>query len=244
MGFNGNTLDGMNESYTNDSLGQTSVRTVTEVRNSSGVPVDPATEDKQDAIITDLESVIASGYTQTPTGKLVRVQIGPGDIISNIPIVTLFEHHQIHEGEAWEVNYPPTALANNASINFRIVVGNQVATKGTPHLLFLLDTTGESWCYLYETPTTTGNGTPMIANNRNRNIAGSPVTTFFSAPTVTSPGTLLTSAIAGSGEKAGGSSREANEWDLKANTVYLFRVTAKNANNVAVRFQWYEDLGV
>lgn len=54
MGFNGNTNDAINESFTDDSLGQTSYRTVTEIRNSSGVPIDPATEDKQDTIITSL----------------------------------------------------------------------------------------------------------------------------------------------------------------------------------------------
>ncbi len=38
---------------------------------------------------------------QTPTGNALNVQIGPGDVISNIPVVTLFEHHQVHEGESY-----------------------------------------------------------------------------------------------------------------------------------------------
>ena len=50
--------------------------------------------------------------------------------------------------------------------------------------------------------------------------------------------------ISGAGEKADGNSRESIEWDLKANTVYLIRVTAKNSNNICLRFIWYEDLGV
>lgn len=37
--------------------------------------------------------------SQTPTGNALNVQIGPGDPISNIPVVMDFEHHQVHEGE-------------------------------------------------------------------------------------------------------------------------------------------------
>ncbi len=111
-------------------------------------------------------------------------------------------------------------------------------------MMFEVDSTGESWCALYETPTTSANGTQMTAYNRNRNSSNTPVTTIWSAPTVTNVGTLLSACIIGSGEKAGGNERSASEWDLKTNTVYLFQITAKNANNVCVRFQWYEDKGV
>lgn len=37
---------------------------------------------------------------QTPTGNALNVQIGPGDVISNIPVVMDFGQHQIHEGES------------------------------------------------------------------------------------------------------------------------------------------------
>jgi len=61
MGFNGNTNDAINESFTNDSLGQTSVRTVTEVRNSSGVPIDPATSDNQELILAKMPTLENNG---------------------------------------------------------------------------------------------------------------------------------------------------------------------------------------
>lgn len=190
-------------------------------------------------------SDVAEARKQTPTtAKAINVQVGPGDVISNIPIFTLFEHHQVHEGEAYQVCYPPASLANGATLNFRIVVGNQTPTTKTPHMICEIDSTGESWGALYENPTTTGNGNQMTANNRNRNSSNSPVTTIWAAPTVTNVGTLLTACIIGSGERSGGNGRESIEWDLAANTVYIAQVTAKNANNVCLRFQWYEDLGV
>ena len=67
----------------------------------------------------------------------------------------------------------------------------------------------------------------------------------YLAPTVTAVGTLLSGWIIGSGTRGGGAQRDSLEWDLKANTVYLVRLTAKAAScDAALRLQWYEDLGV
>lgn len=33
--------------------------------------------------------------------KGLRVLIGPTDVISNMPVFQLYDHHQIHEGETW-----------------------------------------------------------------------------------------------------------------------------------------------
>jgi hypothetical protein len=181
---------------------------------------------------------------QTPTGNALQVQIGPGDVISNIPVVILYEHHQLHEGETWQAGYGPAGILVAAVVDHLVKVADVAATTRTPHMVFELDSTSEVWIQIYETPTTTANGTPITCFNRNRNTAGSPTTTIFITPTVTAAGTLITSAIVGSGEKSGGSGRDANEWDLKANTNYLVRITGKNAGNVCMRFQFYEDMGV
>lgn len=185
---------------------------------------------------------IVTGYVTGEKG--VRVFIGPTDPISDIPITLDMAHHQLHEGESHQVTYAPAAIANGATLDHRLVVGNLAPTTRTPHLVVELDSTGECWLYLYETPTTTGNGTQQTAYNRNRNSATVPNMTVWLAPTVTAAGTLLSGWIIGSGEKSGGSGRDSIEWDLKANTVYLVRVVSKNANNIAMRMMWYEDLGV
>ncbi len=176
--------------------------------------------------------------------KGVRVLVGPSDPISGIPIWLDLAHHQLHEGEQHQYTYGPAALANGNSVDLRLVVGDLAPTTRTPHLAIELDSTGESWLYLYETPTTTGNGTPQTVYNRNRNSATVPNMTVFLTPTVTNVGTQLSAWIIGSGERAGGNSRDSIEWDLKSNTIYLVRVTAKNANDICARLMWYEDLGV
>lgn len=190
---------------------------------------------------TDTVQIITGPFTGV---KGLRVYVGPTDPISDLPVFVPAEHHHLHEGETHQYTYPPTAIANGASLDFRVVVGNLTATTHTPHFAIELDSTGESWLYLYETPTTSANGTLQTVRNRNRNSAVTPGTSIYLAPTVTNVGTLLSSWIVGSGEKSGGNSRDSIEWGLATNTTYLVRVTAKNANNIALRMMWYEDLGV
>lgn len=189
----------------------------------------------------DVAEVVSGPFTGV---KGLRVYGGPTDPISDMPVFVQSEHHHLHEGELHQVTYFPAALANGASINFRLVVGDLIATTRTPHIALELDTTGESWLYLYETPTTSTNGTQLPVKNKNRNSAIVPTMTIWQAPTVTDVGTPLSAWISGAGEKSGGQARESVEWDLAPNTVYLVRVTAKNTNNICLRFQWYEDLGV
>lgn len=195
----------------------------------------------RDAITGLVASVEAR--TTTPTGNALNVQIGPGDPISNMPVVIDAALHHLHEGETHQYTYTPTALANGNNLDHRFVVPTLTATTRTPHIIIELDSTGECWLFLYETPTTSANGTLQTVVNKNRNSATTPGSTVYLAPTVTAVGTFLSAWIVGSGEKSGGSTRESIEWDLKSNTTYLIRVTAKNANNICLRFIWYEDLG-
>jgi hypothetical protein len=175
----------------------------------------------------------------------LRVYNSATDPISDISVGIDIAHHQIHEGETHQYTYSPTALANGDSLDHRLVVGDLAPTTRTPHFVAEVDATAETWVYLYETPTTSGNGTQQTVRNRNRNSSTTPNMTVWLAPTVSNAGTLLGAWIIGAGNKTGGGSRESLEWDLKANTVYLVRVTAKaTGNTVCQRYMWYEDLGV
>lgn len=186
--------------------------------------------------------VVYGANTQVPG---VRVYIGPTDPISDIPVMIDYPHHQLHEGESHQVTIAPAALASGSSIDLRLVVGNLTPTLQTPHIEIEVDATAEAWIYLHESPTVTTPGTQQAALNRNRNVAAVPNMTVWLAPTVSALGTLLSAWIIGAGNKTGGASRDSLEWDLKANTVYLIRTTAKAAGcNVAERLLWYEDLGV
>ena len=184
--------------------------------------------------------------TQTPTKtQALNVQIGPGDL-NKVPVVSDVPHHHLHEGETHQYTYPPTAIAQNGILNFRLVVGNlDSLTNRTPNFTLEIDTTGAAWMTLYETPTTSANGTLATAYNKNRNFTATvPNMAVYTAPTVTAVGTLLSAWMIGSGQKAGGVGRESLEWVLAANTIYLVRVVAQDAQNVCLRMIWYEDLGV
>lgn len=192
----------------------------------------------------DVPEVIAGANTGV---KGLRVYGGPTDPISDIPVVIDYPHHQLHEGETHQYTYPPAALANGNNLDFRLVVPAGLdPTIETPHAVIEVEATAETWVYLYEAPTTTDNGTQQTSQNRNRNkTATVPGSSVWLAPTVSVVGTLLSAWIIGAGNKTGGGTRESLEWDLKANTVYLIRVTAKaTGDNVCARVIFYEDLGV
>ena len=174
----------------------------------------------------------------------LRVSPGPTDPISDIPVFIDYPHHQLHEGETWQYFYGPIAMLQNAVVNLRVVVANVIATTRTPHVVAEVDSTGEVWLEIFEAPTTSAPGTAAAFYNRNRNTAGSPTTTIFTAPTVTVDGTKLSGWIIGSGQKAGNATKESVEWDLKSNTTYLYRLTAQGALNVCFRLLQYEDKGV
>lgn len=204
------------------------------------------TDGTQKTQLVDISGASASvgPRVQTPSGNALSVQIGPGDVISSIPVVLDYPHHQIHEGETWQYCYGPATMLQNAVVNLRVVVANVAATLRTPHVVAEIDSTGEAWLELFETPTYSAPGTAATFFNRNRNIAGSPTTTIFTAPTVSAAGTKLSGWIIGSGQKAGNATKDSVEWDLKTNTEYLYRITAQGALNVCFRLIEYEDKGV
>lgn len=186
---------------------------------------------------------------QTPTGKVIQVQIGPGDKISSIPVVMDYPHHQIHEGETWK--YQSFGTLNASTRDIRISVPALTPTVATPHLFLELisdNTTATMW--LYEGTTFTSGGTDDSANirNRNRNVAGSPGTKVYiaggTALTPNALGTILDINYLFTNKAATNIERGSAEWDLKASTEYLVRVTTTGNGTCLLKLHWYEDLGV
>jgi hypothetical protein len=175
------------------------------------------------------------------------VSIGPGDPISDIPVMIDFDHHQIHEGESFA--YLFYGAVNSASKDFRLVVPNVAATTRTPHLIWEVVADAAALALLYEAPTWTAGGVAAgVTYNKNRNSASAPGTVVYvtggTALTVNALGTLIDTGMIFSGKfAAGGQDRALMEWVLKSNTEYLFRVTTTGNTNVIVRLHWYEDRG-
>lgn len=185
---------------------------------------------------------------QTPTGNALNVQIGPGDPISNVPVVIEYDHHQVHEGEQHGYSNLTSTLASGSSKNFRINVPAALDTVyEAPHMIIEVITTLEAEAYLYEDMTyTVGNGgTERTSYNRNRLAAATVAATkIYEDPTPATTGTNLWIGLTGSANRAGSGSRSLTEWVLKPGD-YLVRITSRAAGcKVLVRFEWYEDLGV
>jgi hypothetical protein len=188
---------------------------------------------------------------QTPTGPVVLVAIGPGDVISNIPVMIDYPHHQVHEGETYCYTY--VATAQNGAKDFRIVVPNVEATTRTPHMVAeVIGNSTLTRLYWYEGTTWTSGGVDDSANifNRNRNVITAAGTKIYvaggTALTVNALGANIWQGILFAGKNAASEteSRAGTEWDLKSNTEYCFRVTTADASAVLVRFEFYEDRGV
>lgn len=186
-----------------------------------------------------------AGLQVDELGRL-HVAIGPYDPISRIPVVVDFAHHQIHEGEAYTCSLLVSALANNASKDIRMTVGSATPTTRTPHLVAQVVADGAAEVYLYEGGTVTG-GTALPAYNHNRNSTNVPGMVVAENPTVSALGSAIwVGLLTGSKQSSGSSDRALDEWDLKASTTYLLRVTSTAAAGIkaVVRMNWYEDLGV
>jgi hypothetical protein len=180
---------------------------------------------------------------QTPTGNALNVQIGPGDPISNIPVVMEFEHHQVHEGETHRVQSAQASLGTG-TVKYGITVPVFSPTVHAPHMVLAVSIyNGSAKVLFYEGATFTG-GSPITAYNRNRNSATTPTTTITGGVTSTD-GTLIETFYVGAGSKTAGSFRGDSEWVLKSNTIYRADLVGLVANTEAVlSFGWYEDLGV
>jgi hypothetical protein len=201
-------------------------------------------------------SAQVSARAQTPTGNVLQVQIGPGDVISNIPVFMPYDHHQVHEGEMWHYDAYISNLASESSYDFVFTVpvitpvGTESIVVRCPHFRYIVETNDLCNVFFYEAPTVTAaTGTAKTPINFERNGNYTPKLAILEAPTITVVGTQIDAEYfikAGVGATSGGGEANAvNEFILKSNTMYLFRVTSGAAGcDIHVDFHWYEDLGV
>lgn len=191
---------------------------------------------------------------QTPSGNVMQVQIGPGDIISNLPVIVDFAHHQIHEGEAF--NYRNfTTLSSGQTLNISFSPsGTSTSAATSPHLLFDIEGTTQTELRFWEGATLSG-GTIISGLNNNRALNGAYKTIIRTGVTISgsspSSGLLLEAHSKGlegatpvAGKSTGMITRD-DEWIIKPGSVYLMEIKSVGANNVIdYSIKWYEDLGV
>jgi hypothetical protein len=220
---------------------------------SSALPTDAATATNQTSGDQKTQIVASDGSvlevytrTQTPAQKVIGVQIGPGDIVSNLPVVVDYEHHQVHEGETHHSIDQQLSLGTN-TVKYEITVPtfNPADASRCPHMMIEVDVyNGAARCDFYENPGAATGGSSMTIFNRERNIATTPGTSVKTGVTITG-GTLIESFFSGSGSKAVGGNRSGTEWILKSNETYRVDLVGLTSGTQAiVTFGWYEDLGV
>jgi hypothetical protein len=188
---------------------------------------------------------VAETRKQTPAlTKAINVQIGPGDVISNIPVVMDWAHHQVHEGESHAYEYYSETVA---TMNFAIVVPTYSPTIAAPHMMLQMQCYGGAGqLSLFEGATYTSGSTETVYN-RNRNSLIIPKAGFSIVSGVTSnDGTRLPfTMIVGTAENTSSVDRAVDEVVLRSNTTYVVRFEEVTAmTRVVIRFEWYEDLGV
>lgn len=231
--------------------------TLNAINTATGAKTDAAVQtDSNGSVVAFLRGIVkfladlVETRTGTPTKtSAINVQIGPGDIISNLPVVVDFPHHQVHEGEMWQWYF--FGAVNATTKDVRISVPILAATTRTPHLI--PEVFGDNTTItvsLYEGTTFTNSGTDDSTRirNRNRNVGGSPNTkVYVSGGTTLTPnalGTLLWQDYLFTSKASTNGARDLVEWDLLSNTEYLLRVVTTGNGSVMIRLHWYEDKGV
>ena len=168
------------------------------------------------------------------------------DAVTNGQVTIPTEHHEVHEGDAYNISHLYSAVAKDA------VVAVQLDTQGTHdiHLkrLEAYITGAKGLLELVEAPTVTDGTTPVAIINQNR--AGTPRASnarAYSDPSGISGGTVLESRLFGGGgvgQQAPAGNRPIEvEFILRRNTTYLLRLTNQSAGaeDLSIWSFWYEE---
>lgn len=192
--------------------------------------------------ITGLSAAVEA-RKQTPTGNALNVQIGPGDPISNIPVVMDFEHHQVHEGETYRAQDVQASLGVG-TVKYSLAVPAASPAISPPHMVVSADIyNGAARVDIYAEATVAG-GTAVPAHNRNRNSSNTATVAVKTGVTSTT-GVLIESFYVAPGKNTSDGGRAASEYILKSGVSYRVDVVGLSAQTAAIiGFNWYEDLGL
>jgi len=163
------------------------------------------------------------------------------DTITNSILVIEYDHHEVHQGSMFTVDWYPGDVSAAASANLFIVTPN---TTKWAHIVPEVSSENESTFYIYEGASYASSGTQIVPINKNRN--SSTVSTCFVNHTPSTPSisgaTLIRTIHWGSSKAYGGFDRNALEFILKQNTTYLFQVVNNSggASWTHIMLIWYE----
>jgi len=177
--------------------------------------------------------------TQAISGS-VGIKAPIDALTGGIPTITT-PHHEVHEGEMFELGHIFQDVGNNNNAEILIINSGTYELHTTFHLV----TGGEAFAYLYEGPAISSNGTALTIYDMNRTTNNNPTSLAYYGPTISNTGTLLTSSLIEGGDAGraiGGQIRNMTEWIFKKSTRYLVRVTNKAGVNkhISIASDFYE----
>ena len=151
-----------------------------------------------------------------------------------------WEHHEIHDGDVFRY-YDSVTLGSAVSQDYLI---QTPATGKLMHLTASADGTAITSFFMYEGTDKSGT-TPQTFYNAYRDSANPSTATIHKGTSGgTTDGTLISRYASGAATAQSRSSSNVNhdnEWVLKLNTKYIFRITSGTAGNLCnIMFDWYE----
>lgn len=168
-----------------------------------------------------------------------------------------WDHHEIHDGDTFQVFFEDITLGDNDTINFAFKTP-ALTTKEIHMVIEYATKVGGQLTVLEAATWTAKSGTAITPINLNRNssktseILGNETTTTFTTANelavnvttilTTNATTVESDAVYGS-KWSSGSSRGMKELILKAATTYVVLFTAEGASNFGhLKLRWYEYL--
>ncbi len=149
-----------------------------------------------------------------------------------------FEHHELHEGNAYFFD----GFADLGAGNDR---DHTITTGSSPkltHLIYEVSAEAEHTFTIFENCTVLNDGTVIPIFNHDRTSSNVSNNTLSEDSTITVEGTVLIQEKVGSGNKIGGGTRGSMELILLPNTKYTLRVSndASTTSWHDIELDWYE----
>lgn len=192
-------------------------------------------------------AVIVSGAEnggEGPPAPIVNIRPALTDEITGATVTIPVVHHEVHEGETFQVSYktPDAApLADNAALSFLLRTGARY-----PHLTWSGAAGGDAEILFYEDAQFSAPGAALLVSNMN--LTSSTVATARANldPTITNVGIQRHNCFwpgGTGGNSQGGAARTDTEWILNLNSVYMVRLInrAGNVQPASLVLQWYEE---
>lgn len=179
--------------------------------------------------------------------RIVLVGADGGSILESEALITVdYPHHEVHEGNTYQVTTYTGTLASNDSWGLLVSL---TGSSKYAHTTWEAQCGGDAEIRFYQNVTGSNYGTKLTADNMNHASTNTPMVEVFRNPTLTVLGTANPNTLlpGGTGPQAGGGGfRQGTEHILAPGKRYFLQLfnRAGTSQPVSLGVQWYEsDIG-